>query len=208
MFISLCNFIGVFAFAFAGARKALDARRGFLLVTTCAFLTALGGGTVREAMLGHVPLYIHEPWALSVAGLGALFATMKQSESAPRFMWMFDAIGTAAFAVFGCGRAADASLGLDGCVLFALLTAVGGGMMVDVLLGRHVSLQSGKADKMLSVIVALLYWAFGAASASFGLSFALICAAVALRFAMNARRMRQAATTVLRRIAALSLDEV
>ena len=57
MHIYILDLIGVFAFAVLGSYKALEKKFNTYGIIACAALTALGGGTIRELILRHLPIY-------------------------------------------------------------------------------------------------------------------------------------------------------
>ena len=129
------DLLGTFAFAVFGAYKALEKRYNLYGVLTCAALTALGGGTIRETLLHHLPRYFSDHTYLYITIAGAITAAVlyRRSRRLHRFMLVIDAIGLATFALIGAQKAGLAGLGLVGAVFFASLTAAGGGILTDIL---------------------------------------------------------------------------
>lgn len=138
--ISIAGWVGSIAFALsgvlAGMRKHLDAMGVFIV----AILTANGGGAVRDVLIGRTPLVLQDASAfLLVAGVMLLawagrlhrFATL---ERAPLFV-LCDAVGLVAFALTGASAGIDAGLPIFGVMVLAFLTAAGGGILRDVLVG-------------------------------------------------------------------------
>lgn len=135
----LLDFTGTVAFAasgaIAGARKHLD------LYGICflAFITAVGGGTVRDALLGRVPPFSFTNityFVLSIITSVVVFAFythMKKTYSA--LVWM-DALGLGVFNVIGITVALDHNVGYFGSICFGVITGTGGGMMRDILIGE------------------------------------------------------------------------
>lgn len=148
---------GVFVFALSGA--SLAARKSFDVVglLVLAMATGLGGGILRDALLGDLPpialrtqLYLAAPIIAALVVLGGHQAVEK--------MWrpvlVFDAAGLGLFSVVGTAKALDHSLGVLPSVLLGVTTAVGGGMLRDVL-ARDVP-SVFKADSALYAIPAAL----------------------------------------------------
>ena len=149
MWFTAFDIIGTIAFAYsgfvAGARRQLDVL-GLVIV---AFLTASAGGMISQLLLGRVPGILTDGLASSlifatvVVGFVLHLTGIRRVER----RWTFvtaDAIGLAAFAVTGATLALDHGLQLFGTTLLALLTAVGGGLLRDSLIGDvPVVLRSG-----------------------------------------------------------------
>ena len=132
----LLELAGVFVFALSGA--SLAARRAFDVVgmAVLATATALGGGLLRDVLLDDVPpaalrdeLYLAVPL---VATLVVLVAG-PLVERLDRPVLVFDAAGLGLFAVTGTTKSLAAGLGVLPSVLLGTTTAVGGGVLRDVL---------------------------------------------------------------------------
>ena len=132
------DLLGCFAFAVYGTY--FSARRGFDIfgILVCATISALGGGTIRELLLNRLPRYFSDYNYFLVVILGIIFALVfyKQfkNEKFNFYMLSVDAIGLVTFAYIGASQAASANLGFLGILMFSVLTAVGGGVIRDVLM--------------------------------------------------------------------------
>lgn len=127
---------GIAVFAASGAlvasRKQLDPV-GFVLV---AALTAFGGGTIRDLLLGRLPLFwLHEPALLGTAGGVALvvFVVAHRLESRHRALLWADAVGMALYAVVGAEVALRHGADAWAAALLGVVTATGGGILRDVV---------------------------------------------------------------------------
>jgi uncharacterized membrane protein YeiH len=129
--------LGLFVFAVSGGMLAV--RKGFEVVgvTALACTTALGGGVIRDLVLGDTPPRAFRDVAYLVVPLGAAFVVFMGhswiSRSLHRSVQVFDAIGLGLFTVTGAVKAAAYSTTALGAVLLAVVTAVGGGILRDVL---------------------------------------------------------------------------
>jgi uncharacterized membrane protein YeiH len=158
--IYILDILGVFAFSFLGACTALQGRLNVIAVLTCAFLSALGGGTIREVMLDRVPFYFHDGWYLIAVLLASMMAWIVR-EGLPllrHVMAVLDAIGLVVFAYIGAHAAAHAHLGLSGMLLFALLTAIGGGILSDLAAHRTPQVFQNALYAVPPILLAVLYW--------------------------------------------------
>ena len=142
------DLLGTFVFALDGALLALRvARLDIVGTVTLGMVTAIGGGVIRDLLIGAVPPATFSDWRyLAVATAGGLIAFLLghrlERLSAP--ITVLDAAGLSLFAVTGASKALDFGLGAGQAVILGAITAVGGGTMRDVLVRRVPAvLQSG-----------------------------------------------------------------
>ncbi|MFH8365440.1 trimeric intracellular cation channel family protein [Streptomyces sp. NPDC018031] len=127
---------GIFVFAISGALLAVRKNFDVFGMAVLASVTALGGGLFRDVMIGDVP-----PTAFTDLGyfLTPLVATVlvfflhPQVERITRAVGVFDAAGLGLFCVTGTTKAYEYGLGLTASAALGLATAVGGGVLRDVL---------------------------------------------------------------------------
>lgn len=131
---------GTFVFALDGALTALrTARLDIVGVITLGIVTALGGGILRDLMIGSVPPATFSDWRyLVVATVGGLiaFALARRLDRLSLPISLLDAAGLSLFAVTGASKALDYGLGPGQAVILGGLTGVGGGTLRDVLIRR------------------------------------------------------------------------
>ena len=136
----LINIIGTIAFAISGYLVGYGKRLDVLGVVITALLTAIGGGMMRDALVGHIPQVFLRTDALIVvfATLAAawLFRLERRRRSALTAAFIVaDAIGLAAFSITGAQVGVALHLNLFGVVVLAFVTAVGGGIEKQTLPG-------------------------------------------------------------------------
>jgi uncharacterized membrane protein YeiH len=135
------NAVGFVAFAAVGALKGREAGLDLFGVVVLGFLTALGGGTVRDLLVGRVPTSLQSDVEVLAAALGVVFAVAvsvrygDDPRESPALV-LSDAVGLAAFAATGAAVGIETGLSLFGVVVVATLTGVGGGSLSDLLLVR------------------------------------------------------------------------
>lgn len=139
--IYVASTIGSIAFALSGflvgVRKELDVMGLFVL----AFLTANGGGIVRDLLVDRLPSVLQntEPFWL-VAGVIIIAGSLKLHHFATlERRWLFvvcDAVGLVAFGITGALVAIEENIHFFGIVTLAFLTATGGAMLRDVLVNN------------------------------------------------------------------------
>ncbi len=130
------NLLGTFAFGLSGGTVAVRKRMDLFGVLVLAVATGLGGGVMRDLLLGHVPPATLTDWRYlapaAAAGL-IVFVEYDRIVHLSRFITGFDAAGLALFTVTGTTVALDAGLGPAPAVLLGMLTGVGGGALRDIL---------------------------------------------------------------------------
>ncbi|MGY2066495.1 trimeric intracellular cation channel family protein [Blastococcus sp. SYSU DS0619] len=130
------DLIGIFAFGVSGALMAI--RRDFDVVgiAILAVVTALGGGIVRDLVLGDTPPPAFTRWQYLVVALAAAAVTSVAHPWLGRLsrpLLVFDAAGLGLFSVAGTQKALDHGLAPVAAALLGVTTAVGGGVLRDVL---------------------------------------------------------------------------
>lgn len=135
----ILDLLGVFAFALDGALTAIrTARVDIVGVMVLGMSTALGGGIIRDVLLGDTPATFQD-WRYLVTALtgGTLaFFLSRQLDHLAKPILLFDAAGLSLFAVIGSTKALEFGVGPLQAVLLGALTGVGGGTIRDVLLNR------------------------------------------------------------------------
>ncbi len=134
--IKILDYLGTFAFAISGALKAgrrqMDAFGMFVL----ALLTAVGGGTIRDTILGRAPVFWLQDMnylALCVVATAAVFLLRRVVSRAERPLLIFDAIGLGVFTVIGTQLGLEAGVPIPAAIGLGCLTGIGGGILRDVL---------------------------------------------------------------------------
>ena len=135
----VADLLGIFVFAISGAlvgvRKSLDVFGVLVLAGT----TGLGGGFLRDVLIGATPPAALEDWrylmAPVVAGL-VTFAFHPAFHRMEPLVNVFDAFGLALFCVTGALKALEYDLPPLSAALMGMVTGIGGGMARDVLAGR------------------------------------------------------------------------
>lgn len=131
------DLIGVFAFAISGGLLAV--RKGFELVgvISLALVTALGGGVIRDLLLGATPPTAFSDVLYLVVPLGAATVVFVGhwliNQRVNRAVLIFDAAGLGLFCVTGAVKAFTFGTSAVGAVLIGVISAAGGGILRDVL---------------------------------------------------------------------------
>ena len=131
---------GTFAFGLNGALTAVRATNLDVVgVVTLGMMTALGGGVIRDVLIGAIPPATFVDWryfALAVAGGVIAFLLGQRLDRLETPIVVLDAVGLSVFAVIGAAKALEYGLGVAPAVLLGVVTAVGGGTIRDALGGQ------------------------------------------------------------------------
>ena len=138
----LFDLFGVFFFGVSGA--LLAARRGFDIIGSLllAGLTGIGGGVVRDVILGEVPTAFANPFYFIPPILAALlvFFMAPGVQRLKRPLLVFDAAGLALFCTSGTIKALESGMNPFAATLLGVTTAVGGGLLRDVVANKTPSI--------------------------------------------------------------------
>ena len=138
--VVVLDLAGTFLFAAQGADLAIVAHFDLLGIAVIAFTSALGGGMIRDVLIGAAPPAAINDWRYAfvalVAGVVAFISYgYLNVVSGPIFLTV-DAAGLAIFSIAGARKALDFGLNPLAAILMAGVTASGGGVVRDVLLNR------------------------------------------------------------------------
>lgn len=134
----IIHIIGTAAFAVSGYLVGVRKRLDMLGVFIAALLTAVGGGIIRDAVIGRIPVVFVENTAWIVIGITLLLSWLfklqksRKRELATAFL-LADSLGLVAFTITGAQVGLAFDLNIFGVVMLGFVTAVGGGIVRDVL---------------------------------------------------------------------------
>jgi uncharacterized membrane protein YeiH len=202
----ILDLVGIFVFALSGAIVAIRAGLDALGVLVLASVAGLGGGVLRDVLIGHLPPAALRDWRYLVVSLGAgilTFVTYRRVRdfrqpvrlSVTGAIQLFDAAGLGVFAVTGTVKALAAGLGPLPAALLGVLTAAGGGALRDVLAGQvPIVLQRElyalpALSGAVIVVVAQRYGFYDPALAIGAAAFVFVFRVVALRYDWHAPRV-------------------
>ncbi len=156
----LAEYIGIVAFTMSGFFVAVRNKLDLLGVLVATFLTALGGGIIRDIAVDKTPFtFTHNYPALiviSVLLLLILFKFHKRNsiENKPLFIWS-DSIGLVSFSISGALIAIEHHFNLAGVIAMAFTTAVGGGIARDVIINEVPFVLKTGFYGTISILIAL-----------------------------------------------------
>ena len=132
---------GTAVFALTGALLAARLRQTFVTMSFFALVTGVGGGSVRDLLIGAPVFWVRDPWVAPVCLGVALLAWfmprkwLAKNEDSKLLEWA-DAAGLAAYTVLGTAKALAFGLPLVPAMLMGVITGCVGGIIRDVLAGR------------------------------------------------------------------------
>jgi uncharacterized membrane protein YeiH len=137
--LDLLTWLGLLTFAAMGALAAAQRRFDLLGATVLAGVTAVGGGSIRDIVVGQFPpaVFKNEPqlWGILAVALAAFFGHRALARL-DRPIYGLDTLGLALFAALGAERGLAAGLGFWGTVFAGAVSGVGGGVLRDLLSGQ------------------------------------------------------------------------
>ena len=155
---------GMLVFAISGALAAGEKEFDLMGISIIAFVTALGGGTLRDLLIGALPVgWLGEPVYLGVIGLGVLLAFLfnKRLAILRKTFFLFDSIGLGLFAIAGMQKALDFDIVPIYAIICGMITATFGGMLRDILCNDIPIIFRKEIYALAALIGASVYWGLG-----------------------------------------------
>ncbi|DAB41266.1 MAG TPA: hypothetical protein CFH81_02945 [Sulfurovum sp. UBA12169] len=141
MLFEIAEYIGIVAFATSGFFVGVQNRLDFLGVLISVFLTTLGGGIMRDIAVDRIP-YAFTQNTPAIMAIGVMTALIlfrfhkKDSLENKAFFIVSDSIGLISFSITGSMIALEYGFNLTGVLALAFVTAVGGGIMRDIIINE------------------------------------------------------------------------
>lgn len=159
-FIAAVEILGTFAFAVSGAIAAIQSRYDVFGILVLAFVTAVGGGTIRDLLIGNLPVsWLTNSLAIwsAFAGFGFTVAMRNHIKRIQNWILFFDAAGLGLFTVMGTQLGLETGMGIGISITLGTITGCFGGVTRDVLAGSRPLIFRKEIYAMASVIGGLLY---------------------------------------------------
>lgn len=134
--IQLFDYLGTFAFAVSGALAAAEKKFDLFGGVFLGFVTAIGGGTFRDMMLGNTPVTWLHDISIFYTIVSAVILTFLFRPTIIRFpkaLFFFDTIGISVFTIIGLQKGLQAEIHIPIAIMMGITTAVVGGIIRDVL---------------------------------------------------------------------------
>ncbi len=160
-FIFIVDILGTLAFAIAGALSAMQKRLDPFGVLVLAFVTAVGGGTLRDIMIGNLPVVWLRNGTAAIVIFASALATMLFSHYLRHFnklLFVFDALGLGLFTITGLEIAVEQDFSMGICIAIGTITACFGGVTRDVLLNNVPLLFRKEIYALACILGGLLYF--------------------------------------------------
>ena len=161
MLLQIIFYVAITAEAMTAALAAGRRKMDWFGVCVLACVTALGGGTARDLVLGHYPLiWVENPYLLIICCVAA-FITIALARYMAALRWPFlllDALGLAAFTIIGCNVAMSMGHPLTIVVVAGMITGIAGGIMRDILCNEVPLVFSSELYATVAIISGTLYY--------------------------------------------------
>ena len=130
--------LGTLAFAISGIRLASAKRFDWFGAYVVGLVTAIGGGTMRDLLLGVTPFWMSQPSYLVVTGVALVFVMVfrKYVVHMNNTIFIFDAIGLSLFVVVGIERSLDAGFPFWVAITMGMITGSIGSVTRDILINE------------------------------------------------------------------------
>jgi len=133
----LLDYFGIAVFAISGALVAAERRLDFVTFIFFAVVTGVGGGTIRDLLIGAPVFWIHTNATLLICIAAALLVWMvSHRRLAGKALLWFDAAGMTAYAAYGAAKALGYGVAPVPAFVMGVLTACAGGIIRDALAGE------------------------------------------------------------------------
>ena len=183
--------VAITAEAMSGALAAGRRNMDIFGVAVIAFVTALGGGTLRDMVLGHYPIgwTQHPEYVYLVISAGLLTTLVARYMHRLKHVFLvLDAMGLIAFSIIGCNVALELGYPPVVVVMAGMLTGISGGILRDVLCNQVPVVFCRELYASVSLFVCTLFLALRAAGIEADLN-TLLCFALGFAFRMLAIRL-------------------
>ena len=135
-FFMALDFIGTIAFAFSGALTAMHKKLDIFGIFIIGFVTAIGGGTLRDILIGNTPvIWMEQTYYIYLIGMAVILAILfrRYLVHLSRSLFLFDTIGLGIFTIIGVEAGIRAELDPIICIALGAMTGCFGGVMRDTL---------------------------------------------------------------------------
>ena len=133
------DYLGVAVFALSGGLVGQEKKMDVLGFAFLGCLAGIGGGTIRDLLLDRPVFWLSDPWvivtAASVSVMLFFFHGLTSAARSRAIKWL-DALGLAGYCVLGASIASGMGQSGIGCIMAGFFTAVGGGLLRDIVAGR------------------------------------------------------------------------
>ena len=160
-FLQVIDILGTFAFAVSGVFSAMEKKLDPFGVLIISFVTAIGGGTVRDVLAGNFPVnWLQNDTAILVIFFSAIITMLfgsflKQINIA---LFLFDALGLGLFTIIGMEVGLKHGFSAGICIALGTISACFGGVLRDVLLNKVTLIFQKEIYALACIIGGLVYY--------------------------------------------------
>lgn len=134
--LSIIDILGTMVFAISGAMTAYEKKLDVFGISAVAFITALGGGTLRDVLIGSTPV----AWMnntiyllMIIVGISLALIFKQKLSRLRRTFFLFDTVGVAVFTILGLQKSLDIGISPVISILMGMVSAVFGGVIRDIV---------------------------------------------------------------------------
>ena len=154
------EFLGTFAFAISGIRHAAEKTFDWFGGYVCGIAVAIGGGTIRDVMLGTTPFWMTSPFYMLCTALALVVVVVfsRWIERLKNAWFVFDTFGLALFTIAGIQKSLSFGQPFWVAIIMGCITGAAGGVIRDVLLNNEPVIFRKEIYAMACVAGGLSYW--------------------------------------------------
>ena len=154
------EFLGTFAFAISGIRHAAEKTFDWFGGYVCGIAVAIGGGTIRDVMLGTTPFWMTSPFYMLCTALALVVVVVfsRWIERLQNAWFVFDTLGLALFTIAGIQKSIAFGQPYWVAIIMGCITGAAGGVIRDIMLVREPVIFHKEIYAMASVMGGMAYW--------------------------------------------------
>ncbi len=158
--LKIIEFLGTFAFAISGIRHAAAKHFDWFGGFVCGIAVAIGGGTIRDVMLGVTPFWMTSSVYIICTVLAQVFVIVfaRSLKRIDNTWFFFDTLGLALFTIVGMQKTLDCGHPYWVAIIMGCITGAAGGVIRDVLLNNVPVIFQKEIYAMASILGGLVYW--------------------------------------------------
>ena len=158
----IIEFLGTFAFAISGIRQAAAKHFDWFGGYVCGIAVAIGGGTIRDVMLGATPFWMTNPIYMICTAIALMVVIVfsKYMRRLNNAWFVFDTFGLALFTIAGIQKSLEYGQPYWVAIIMGCITGAAGGVIRDVLLNNEPLIFRKEIYAMACVLGGLTYWFF------------------------------------------------
>lgn len=160
-FLYIIDILGTISFAVSGAFLAMEKKLDPFGVLVLSFVTAIGGGTLRDMMIGNLPVSWLTNGTATIVIFCSAIVTMffgHYLKHLTTTLFLFDALGLGLFTLIGIEFGIDKHFSIGVCIALGTITACFGGVVRDVLLNNIPLLFRKEIYAMACIVGGLIYF--------------------------------------------------